>query len=111
MMTDEKTVNAAYEFITGGEGDFMLVMEAPDNDNADDENAKFIYDGVSKAKLLRKRGQIINIPAVPEPLRGMLKSRGLLLVTEMDGDDIYDVYEAKIEILTAKEAFIADIKK
>ena len=96
-MTNNKIINLEYDFIDDGKGDLMLVVEAPDSDYADDENAKFIFAGVSSAKLVRKNDQIIDIPVVKEPYLNMLKDRGIILVTEMDGKDIHDVYEAEIE--------------
>ena len=96
-MTNNKIINVEYDFIDDGKGDLMLVVEAPDSGYADDENAKFIFNGVSSAKLVRKNDQIIDIPVVKEPYLNMLKDRGIILVTEMDGKDIHDVYEAEIE--------------
>ena len=97
-MSDNKMIDVEYEFIDDGKGDLMLVIEAPDSDFTDDEeDIKFIFDGNSSGRLVRKADQIINIPVINEPYLSMLNDRELLLVTEMDGEDIHDVYEAAIE--------------
>ena len=95
-MSEKQIVNVSYDFISNDEGEMMLVFEKPDDDFADDENALFIYDGGSSAKLVRKNNQVINIPVIPQQYCDMLKDREILLVTEMDGEDMHDVYEAAI---------------
>ena len=88
----------SYDFIDDGADDLMLVMDACEG-TADDENAQFIYDGKSEAMLIRSNGQIVYLPIVAEPVREMLTDgRTILLVTEMDGDDIDDVYEAQLTV-------------
>ena len=76
----------------------MLVIEKTEGD-ADDENAKIIFDGTNEAMLIRNDDQIILLPIIGEDVRNLLKELDKILVTEMDGDDIDDVYEAEIEII------------
>ena len=90
--------DVSYDFIDNGEGELMMVMEALE-DAADDENAKFLFDGVSKAMLVRQSNQIINVPIVRDDVHDLLNSIKIILITEMDGDDIDDVYEAQVEII------------
>ena len=98
-MTEEiKYINVSYDFIDNGEGELMMVMDAPE-DVADDDNAKFLFDGVSKAMLVRQSNQILNVSIVREDVRDLLNSIKIILVTEMDGDNIDDVYEAQVEIV------------
>jgi len=104
-MAEKKEISVSYDFIDNDKDELMLVMEKPDNDAADDENAKFIYDGITKAKLVRNENLIINIPVISEPVREMLKRIDSILVTEMDGEDIDDVYEAKIELSGGSPSF------
>jgi hypothetical protein len=95
---DNKYLHTSYDFIDNGNGELMMVMDAPEGD-ADDENAKFIYDGFSEAMLVRNGEQIVHLPIITEPVRDMLDELESILITEMDGEEIYDVYEAKIEII------------
>jgi hypothetical protein len=87
-----------YDWIDNGAGELMLVLTAPAG-TPDEENAQFVYDGFAEAMLVRNRGQIIYLPDVCQAVRNMLDKIKILLVTEMDGDDIADVYEVPIEIL------------
>ena len=91
-------LHVAYDFIDNGAGELMLVMGKCEGD-ADDENARFVYDGFAEAMVVRNSGQIVHLPIVVEAVRDMLEEIKILLVTEMDGDDIADVYEAPVEIL------------
>ena len=91
-------LHVAYDFIDNGSGELMLVMDKCEGE-ADDENAKFVYDGFAEAMLVRNSGQIVHFPIIVEAVRDMLGETKILLVTEMDGDDIDDVYEAPVEIL------------
>ena len=70
-------------------------------EHPDGENAKFIYDGFAEVMLVRNSGQIAHFPIVDQAVRDMLEEIKILLVTEMDGDDIDDVYEAPVEILNS----------
>jgi len=88
-------LNIPYDFIDNGNGELMLIMNAVEG-NVDDENARFVYDEHYEAKLYRDSERIIRI-SVPEPCRELLSKIEKLLVTEMDGDDIADVYEASVE--------------
>ena len=97
-MSEREELNVSYEFIDNGKDELMLVFAKPDDEDADDDNAKLIYDGISKAILIRNENQIINIPDIPVTVREMLKRLDIILVTEMDGEDINDVYEAKIQL-------------
>jgi len=97
-MSEREELNVSYEFIDNGKDELMLVFAKPDDEDADDDNAKLIYDGISKAILIRNENQIINIPDIPVTAREMLKRLDIILVTEMDGEDINDVYEAKIQL-------------
>jgi len=91
-------VHVAYDFIDNGSGELMLVMDRCE-DEADDENARFVYDGFAEAMVVRNSGQIVHLPIVVEAVRDMLEEIKILLVTEMDDDEIADVYEAPVEIL------------
>jgi hypothetical protein len=91
-------IHTAYDFIDNGSGELMLIIGMAEGE-ADDENARFVYDGFAEGMLVRNSGQIVHLPIIVEGVRGMLGEIKILLVTEMDGDDIYDVYEAPIEIL------------
>jgi hypothetical protein len=93
-------LHVSYDFIDNGNGELMMIMDAPeDGMEADDENAKFIFDGFSEAMLVRNGKQIVHLPILKEPVRDMLDELETLLITEMDGEEIADVYEAKIEII------------
>ena len=91
-------LHVAYDFIDNGAGELMMIIGMSEGE-ADEENAKFVYDGFAEAMLVRNSGQIVHLPIVVEAIRNMLEEVKVVLVTEMDGDDIYDVYEAPIEIL------------
>jgi len=90
--------HTAYDWIDNGAGELMLVMDKVDG-IADDDNAKIIFDGFHEAMLIRNDNQIIHLPIVVEAVRDMLNKLDKILVTEMDGDDIDDVYEAAIDVL------------
>ena len=91
-------IHVAYDFIDNGSGELMLIMDKSEGE-ADDENARFVYDGFAEAMVVRNSGQIVHLPLVVEAVRDMLEEIPLLLITEMDGDEIADVYEARVEIL------------
>lgn len=94
-----KNLDVSYDFISNDEdGELMMVMEALEG-TADDDNAKFLYDGISEALLVRSNSEIFRVPILPEIARNMLGSLKKILVTEMDGDNIADVYEAQVEIV------------
>jgi hypothetical protein len=98
-MAKVQYLKVSYDFVDDGKGDLMLIIEAP-NGRADDNNAKLVYDGaMNEALLYRNSEQIIQLPIVSNEAREMLlDGRAILLVTEMDGEDINDVYEAKLEL-------------
>jgi hypothetical protein len=91
-------IHVAYDFIDNGAGELMLVMDKCE-DAADDENARFVYDGFAEAMVVRNSGQIVHLPIVVEAVRDMLEEIKIILITEMDGALIDDVYEAPVEIL------------
>ena len=91
-------LHVAYDFIDNGAGEMMLIMDKCEGE-ADGENARFVYDGFAEAMLVRNSGQIVHLPILVKPVRDMLEEIKMVLVTEMDDDDIDDVYEAPIEIL------------
>ena len=93
---------SAYDFVTNEEGELMLIIDAPEGD-ADEDSVKFIYDGGHKGTLVRNSEQIIEIPFVADIYCEMLLDIETILVTEMDGEEIFDVYEASIEILNDKK--------
>jgi hypothetical protein len=97
-MAEKEEIRVSYEFVENNKNELILVMVKPDDEAADDENAKLIYDGISKAILVRNENQIIDIPVIPITVRKMFKILDFILVTEMDGEDIDDVYEAKIQL-------------
>ena len=112
-MSEIEYLNVSYDFIDNGAGELMMVMDAPEG-AADDDNAKIVYDGKAQAMLVRSSSQIVRMPIITAEVRDMLADgRDKILVTEMNGDDIHDVYEARLEILNAKlpvpeETFDAD---
>jgi hypothetical protein len=91
-------LHVTYDFIDNESGELMLVMNKCEGE-ADDENARFVYDGFAEAMVVRNSGQIVHLPIVVQAVRDMLEEIKILLITEMDGDDIDDVYEAPVEIL------------
>ena len=92
--------HVSYDFIDNGAGELMIVMDAPDYETeADDENAKFIYDGFAEAMIIRNSEQIVHLPILVEHVRDMLNKIEIILVTEMNGDEMHNVYEAKVEVL------------
>jgi hypothetical protein len=100
-MRDIEYLNVSYDFIDNGAGELMLVMDAPEGE-ADDDNAKIVYDGKAQAMLVRSSSQIVRLPILAAEVRSMLEDgRKKILVTEMNGEEINDVYEAKLEILNA----------
>jgi hypothetical protein len=102
-MSDVQYLNVMYDFIDDGKGDLMIVMDAPEG-TADDENAKIVYDdGAKQATLIRNSNQVIRMPFLVEKVRAMLTDgREKILVTEMNGEEIADVYEARLEILNGQ---------
>ena len=98
-MAKAQYLKVMYDFVNDGKGDLMLIIEAPEKGRADDNNAKLVYDsGASEALLFRNSEQIIQLPVVSDTAHKMLlDGRTILLVTEMNGEDINDVYEAKLE--------------
>jgi len=97
-------IHVVYDFIDNGSGELMLVMDKCEGE-ADDENARFVYDGFAEAMVVRNSGQIVHLPIVVQAVRDMLEEIKILLITEMDGDDIADVYEAPVEILNKSGLF------
>jgi len=93
-------VHTAYDFIDNGLGELMLIMDKCEGE-ADDENARFVYDGFAEAMVVRNSEQIVHLPIIVQAVRDMLEEIKILLITEMDGDDIDDVYEAPVEILNS----------
>jgi len=98
-MAKVQYLKVSYDFVDDEKGDIMLIIEAPKG-RADDDNAKLVYNSAAhEAMLYRNSEQIIQLPIISKRAREMLlDGRTILLVTEMDGDDISDVYEAKLEI-------------
>ena len=92
-----KYVHVSYDFIDH-ENELMLVMEKSKGE-ADEENARFVYDGFAEAMLVRNSGQIVHFPVIVQVVGDLLKKIKIILVTEMNGDDIHDVYEAPVEVL------------
>ncbi|MCL2180104.1 MAG: hypothetical protein FWB83_03165 [Treponema sp.] len=97
---DEQFVYTSYDWIDNGAGELMLVIDKVDG-IADDDNAKIIFDGFHEAMLVRNDDIIVHLPIVVEAVRDMLQEIKKILVTEMDGDDIDDVYEAEVEVLNS----------
>ncbi|MDR2933490.1 MAG: hypothetical protein LBV27_10345 [Oscillospiraceae bacterium] len=95
--TGKQILRVSYDFIDNGDGELMLVMDAPEG-SPDDETAKFVYDGFTEAMLVRNDSQIIHLPVISEPIRDMLSGLETVMVSEMNGEEISDVYEAQIEI-------------
>jgi len=110
-----KYVMTRCHYIDNGAGELMLVMEPPEGD-ADEDLAKFIYDGTSNAMLIRNGGQIVYLPNQVEAVKKMFPSLKIMLVAEIEnydiddllkrskeknlkGIDYYDVYEADMEII------------
>jgi len=98
METTKQYLYAPYDFIDNGAGELMMVMDVPGAGEADDDLAKFIYDGASQAALIRNSEQIVHIPLIPEEVGKMLNEIKIILITEMEGDEISNVYEAPVEI-------------
>jgi hypothetical protein len=100
-MANIQYVDVSYDFIDNGAGELMMVMDKAEG-TADDEKALIIYDGEAQAMLIRNCSQIVRIPLLTTEVRAMLKDgRKILLVTEMDGEDIDNVYEVQLEVLNA----------
>ena len=97
-MSDKQYLHVEYDFISNKKDDLMLVMDAQ-KEPADDDNAKFVYDGSKEAMLIRNENLIIHLPVISEELRVLLEKTDTILVSEMDGNDIDDVYEARVEII------------
>jgi len=93
-------VHTAYDWINNGAGELMLVMDKTGG-IADDDNAKILFDGFQEAMLVRSDSQIVHLPIVAEAVREMLEKLEKILVTEMDGEDIDDVYEAQVVVLNS----------
>jgi hypothetical protein len=88
----------SYDFMDNGNGDLLMAMDKPEG-TADDEAAKFVYDGAKEAMLIRNSEQIIHLPLIDEAMRPTLEKIDTILVVEMDGNDIDDSYMAKVEII------------
>ena len=88
----------SYDFMDNGNGDLLMAMDKPEG-TADDENAKFVYDGAKEAMLVRNSEQIIHLPLIDEAMRPTLEKIDTILVVEMDGDEVDDSYTAKVEII------------
>jgi hypothetical protein len=111
IMSEVQYVDVSYDFIDNGEGELMMVMDKPEG-AADDENAMFVYDGSAQAMLVRNDGQIVRLPLLTTEVREILKDgREIILVTEMEGEEIGDVYEAKLEVLNAPLPIPAEYNK
>ncbi|MDR0502061.1 MAG: hypothetical protein LBH16_01940 [Treponema sp.] len=93
-------VHTAYDWIDNGAGELMLVMDKTAG-MADDDNARILYDGFHEAMLIKNGSQIVHLPLVAEAVREMLEKLEKILVTEMDGEDIDDVYEAQVVVLNS----------
>lgn len=97
-MSSDRYIFTSYDFISNGTGELMLVMDAPVN-FADEDSARFIYDKhTQKAILHRNLDQIVYLPTIAPELDDLIQSISTIIVTEMDGEDIEDVYEATVEI-------------
>ena len=88
----------SYDFMDNGNGDLLMAMDKPEG-TADDEAARFVYDGAKEAMLIRNSEQIIHLPLIDEAMRPTLEKIDTILVVEMDGNDIDDSYMAKVEII------------
>jgi len=98
-MAKAQYLKVSYDFVDDEKGDVMLIIEAPKG-RADEDNVKLVYDS-REAMLYRNSEQIIQLPIVNKKTGDMLlDGRSSILVTEMDGEDIGDVYEAKLEIVS-----------
>jgi hypothetical protein len=110
-MSEVQYVSVSYDFIDNGEGELMMVMDKPEGE-ADDENTMFVYDGAAQAMLVRNNEQIVRLPLLTTEIRSMLSDgREKILVTEMEGEEIGDVYEAKLEVLNAPLPIPAEYNK
>jgi hypothetical protein len=105
MSTNTKYfVDTSYDFIDNGSGELMMVMDMPENSvlDADDDNAKVIFNGTNIGMLIRNAHEHIRMPVIPKAVGELLlklhEQSQIMLVTEMDGEDIHDVYEATIII-------------
>jgi len=87
-----------YDFFDNGAGELALLMYPPEGD-ADDDNAVFIHDGVSRAYLIRNSKQIINFPQSVDKVQGLLKKINVVLVIEMEDNGYSDIYEAKVQLM------------
>jgi len=97
-MAKAQYLKVMYDFVNDEKGNLLLIIEAPSG-RADDNNAKLVYDKEAyEALLYRNSEQIIQLPIVSDEAHEMLlDGRSIILVTEMNGEDINDVYEAKLE--------------
>jgi len=101
-------VLGAYDFIDNGAGDLMLIMEPPEGDaqavltasainssrtttegsHADDDAAKFIFDGTLEGMLIRNNEQTVYLPILQEAVREMLQKLKYVLVVEKKDYDV-----------------------
>jgi len=106
----KKYFHVEYDFVSNDEGELMLVIDAL-KETADDENAKFVYDGNCEAMLIRNENSIIHLPVIEEEAGNLLKEIDTILVTEMEGEDIGDVYEAEVEIINKALPIPDEVRK
>jgi len=88
----------SYDFMDNGNGELLMVMDKPEG-TADDEAARFVYDGAIQAMLVRNSEQIIHLPLLEEDMRPTLEKMDTILVVEMDDKEVADSYKAKVEII------------
>ncbi|MCL2211750.1 MAG: hypothetical protein FWB95_07500 [Treponema sp.] len=82
-----------HDYIDNGAGDFMLIIDPPAGD-AQDEDVRFIFDGVSDAMLIRNCDQIIYLPCLNEAIIKILINCKEVLVAEMEKYDIEKISDS-----------------
>jgi len=79
-----------HDYIDNGAGDLMVLIEPPAG-IAQDDDSRFIFDGMTDAMLIRNNGQIIYLPCLHEDVIKLIKKCKDVLVAEMQDYDLQEI--------------------
>jgi len=79
-----------HDYIDNGAGDLMVIIDPPAGE-AEDDGARFIFDGAADAMLIRNKSQIIYLPCLHEDVIKIISKRKDILVAEMNDYDLQPV--------------------
>ncbi|MCL2184456.1 MAG: hypothetical protein FWB86_01185 [Treponema sp.] len=76
-----------HDYIDNGAGDLMVLVEPPAGE-AQDDDVRFIFDGIADAMLIRNNDQIIYLPCLNEAVIKIIRNCKDILVAEMQDYDL-----------------------